>query len=61
MDKHEEEFVGLRAKTCSCLKDNNNEEKKGTSTRKFKFQDCKTCLEAAQAENKTNHLEKKQN
>ena len=28
------EFVGLRAKTYTCLKDNNNEDKKGKSTKK---------------------------
>ena len=59
-----EEFVGLRAKTYSYLKDNNDEDKKvkGTKTcvikRKIKFEDYKNCLEAAQTENKVNHLEK---
>ena len=33
--------------------------KKQQAQKKFKFQDCKSCLEAAQIENKTNHLEKK--
>ena len=39
------EFVGLRAKTYSYLKDNNDE-------------DYKNCLEPDQIENKINHLEK---
>ena len=57
------EFVGLRAKTCSYLKDNNDEDKKAKGTkkcvinRKLKFEDYKNCLEAAQIENKINHLE----
>ena len=57
-------FVGLRAKTYSYLKDNNDEDKKakGTKTcfikRKLKFQDYKNCLEVAQMENKINHLKK---
>ena len=48
------EFVGLRAKTYSYLKDNNDEDKKTKGTkscvikRKLKFQDYKKCLEAAQ-------------
>ena len=58
------EFVGLRAKTYSYLKDNNDENKKAKGTkkcvikRKNKFQDYKNCLEVAQIENKINHLEK---
>ena len=58
------EFVGLRAKTYSYLKDNNDEDKKAKGTkkcvikRKLKFQDYKNCLEAAQIENKINHLQK---
>ena len=58
------EFVGLRAKTYSYLKDNNDEDKKAKGTkkcvikRKLKFEDYKNCLEAAQIENKINHLEK---
>ena len=57
------EFIGLRAKTYSYLKDNNDEERKAKGTkkcvikRKLKFQDYKNCLEAAQIENKINHLE----
>ena len=57
------EFVGLRAKTCSYLKDNNDEDKKAKGTKKcvinreLKFEDYKNCLEAAQIENKINHLE----
>ena len=58
------EFVGLRAKTYSYLKDNNDEDKKAKGTKvcvlkiKLKFEDYKNCLEAAQIENKINHLEK---
>ena len=46
------------------LKDNNDEDEKVKGTKrwlikwKFKFQDCKNCLEAAKIENKINHLEK---
>ena len=56
------EFVGLRGKTCSYLKDNNDEDKKAKGTkkcvikRKPKFQDYKNCLEATQIENKINNL-----
>ena len=48
------EFVGLRAKTYSYLKDNNDEYKKAKGTkmcvkkRKLKFQDYKNCLKEAQ-------------
>ena len=58
------EFVGLRAKTYSYLKDNNDEDKKAKGTkksvpkRKVEFQNDKNCLESAQIENKTNHFEK---
>ena len=58
------EFVGLRAKTYSYLKDNNDEDKKAKDTkkcvikRKHKFQNYKNCLEVSQTENKINHLEK---
>ena len=57
------EFLVLRAKTCSYLKDNNDEDKKAKGTkkcvikRKLKFQDNKNCLEAVQIENKVNHSE----
>ena len=60
------DFVGLRTKTYSYLKDNNNEDKKAKGTkkcvikRKLKFQDYKNFLEAAQIENKINHSEKNQ-
>ena len=46
------ELVGLRAKTYSYLKDNNDEDAKGKGTkkcvikRKVKFEDIKKCLEA---------------
>ena len=58
------EFVGLRAKTYSYLKDNNDEDKKAKGTkkcvikRKLKFEDYKNYLEAGQIENKINRLEK---
>ena len=58
------EFVGLRAKTYSHLKDNNDEDEKAKGIkkclikRKLKFQDYKNCLEVAQIERKINHLEK---
>ena len=61
------EFVELRSKAYSYLKDNNDEDKKANSAkkcvikRKTKFQDYKNCLEAAQIKNKMNHLEQKQN
>ena len=48
------EFVWLRPKTYSSLKDNNAENKKTTATkkcvikRKLKFQVYKNCLKAAQ-------------
>ena len=50
-------FVGLRAKTYSYLKDNNDEDKKAKRTkcvkkRKLKFWDYKKCLKAALIENK---------
>ena len=60
-----DEFVGLRAKIYSYLKDNNDEDNKAKGTkncvikRRLKFQDYKNCLEAFQIENKINHLEKK--
>ena len=56
-------LVGLKAKTYTYLKDSNDEEKKAkrtesVSSKKLKFEDYKKCLEAAQIENKINHLEK---
>ena len=58
------EFAGLRAKTYDYLKDNNDEDKKNPKDlkmwvikRKLRFQYYKNCLEAAQTENKVNHLE----
>ena len=56
------EFVGLRAKTYGYLENNNNEDKKANGTkkcvikRKLKFEDYESYLEAAQIENKINHL-----
>ena len=50
------EFVGLRAKACSYLKDNNDEDKKAKGIKQCVIK--KNCLEAAQIENKINDLEK---
>ena len=58
------EFVVLREKTYSYLKDNKEEDKKSKKHKKFvikrklKFKDYKNCLEASQIENKINQLEK---
>ena len=58
-------FVGLRAKTYSYLIDDDSEDKKAKSTKKYiakrklKFRNYKNCLETTQIENKVNHLEKK--
>ena len=58
------EFVALRAKTNSYLKDNNDEDKmvrgtkKSVTKRKLKFQDYKNFLEPAQNGIKINDLEK---
>ena len=58
------EFVGLRAKTYSYLKDNNDEDKKAKGTkkcvikRKLKFENYKNCLEATLLQNKINYLKK---
>ena len=57
-------FIGLRVKTYSCLKDNNDEDKKRKRDKKkcikrnLKFRDYKKCLKVSQIENKINHLEK---
>ena len=59
------EFVGLRAKTYSYLKDNSDEDKKATDTNmcviktKLEFQDYKICLEASEIENKMNQSKKR--
>ena len=61
------EFVGLRAKTYSCLKDNNDEDKKAKATkncvikRKIKFQDYKNCLEAGSNRQKNKLFKEKEN
>ena len=58
-------FVGLRAKTYSYLKNNNDEDKKAKGTKrcviksKLKFQDYKDFLEATQTDRKIEYLEKK--
>ena len=50
-------FVGLRAKTCSYLKNNNDEDKKAKETKKcviktnLKFRDDKKYFKASQIEN----------
>ena len=59
-------FIGLRAKTYSYLKGNNDEDKKGIGTKKsvfkrnLKFRDYKKYLKTSQLENKINCLEKKE-
>ena len=59
------EFVGLRAKTYSCLKENNDENKKAKGTKKcvikreLKFEDYKNCLNAAKIGEKLKDLELK--
>ena len=55
------EFAGLKAKTYSCLKENNEKDKKTQKSVikiKLKFQDYRNCLEAARVENEISHLEK---
>ena len=49
------EFVGLRAKTNCCLKENI---KKYIIKRKLRFEVYKNCIEEAQIENKIKRLEK---
>ena len=58
------EFVWLRAKANSYLKDNNDEDEKAEGTKKcvikkIKFQDYKDRLQAAQIERKINYQRKK--
>ena len=56
------EFVGLRAKTYSCLKDNNDKDtkekdkKKCLIKRKLKSEGHKNCSGAAQIEHKLSNL-----
>ena len=58
------EFVRLRTKTYSYLKDNTDEDKKAKGTkkcvikRKLKFKDYRNCLEAARVERKIKYLRK---
>ena len=60
------EFVGLRAKSYSYLKENNDEikvtkkKKKCVVKREHKFQDYENCLRASQIENVINYLENKE-
>ena len=59
-------FVGLKAKTNSYLKDNNDEDEKAKGTkrcvikRKLKFKDYKKSLKAYQTENVIKYLKKKE-
>ena len=59
------EFIELRIKRYSCLKDNNDEDKKAKRAkkcvikRKLNFQDYKDCLEVAQIERKIKYFVKK--
>ena len=54
--------VGLSGKTCSCLIDDNNEDKKAKDTkncvikRKLKFERYKNCLEETQLDNKIKYF-----
>ena len=58
------EFVGLRAKPHSYLKDDDSEDRKSKERkncvikRKLKFENYKNCLEANHLQNKINHLKK---
>ena len=56
------EFVALRPKTYSYLTDDNGENKKGESTKKYvlkrKLENYKHCFEVTQTDNKINQLEK---
>ena len=61
------EFVALRAKTYSCLKENNDKGKKASGTknciikRKLKFQDYKNCSNAHKIDERTKYLKKRKN
>ena len=61
------EFVGLREKQHSYLKDQNDKGKSAIGTekcvikRKVRFQDSENCVEAAQIKNGTDHLGKNKN
>ena len=61
------DFIGLRAKTYSYLRDNGSEDKKAKDRkkcvikRKLKFKDYKNCLKTSQLGNKINHLEENKN
>ena len=56
-------FVGVRAKTCSYLIDDDSEHKKAKGkkkcviNRKLKFENYENCWDATQLKNKMNHLE----
>ena len=59
------EFVGLRPKSYSFLKDDDSEDKKSKGTkkrvmkRKLEFEDYRHCLETTQIKNKIDHSERK--
>ena len=56
-----ERICQIESKTYSYLKDKNNKDEKAKGAKKCvitELEDCKNCLEAAQFENKINHLEK---
>ena len=59
------EFVGLRPKPYSFLKDDDSEDKKSKGTkkrvmkRKLEFEDYRHCLETTQIKNKIDHSERK--
>ena len=65
--KHMKTFVGLRAKTYSCLIDDGSEDEKSKGTnkctikRRLNFGNFKKCLEATQFENKRTYPEKNKN
>ena len=58
------QFVGLRAKTYSYLKDDGSEDKKAKATKKYvirrkpKLENYENCLEATKRDNKMSYLEK---
>ena len=66
MNQVEKEFIGLRAKTYSYLKENNDENKKVKGTKKcvikrgLRIKDYNNCLRASQIENIINYLVKKE-
>ena len=59
------EFIGLRPKSYSFLKDGDSEDEKSKDTkkrvikRKLEFEDYRHCLETTQIKNKIDHSERK--